>query len=248
MDTTKHSFPEVTLTTSCNNTPITQCMNLWKHKMRDITKIKSPRASHRISTPLPRTRLVYDKIACSPFLCSDNYHKNINSHKAVPVHPLMEDSSCKALVSVPHVTVNHSSHQLSWVPAHIHQPQPKICTMTCIGRDEQEVVRKIRQIIKEHMGGNVTENLNDHNNSQKGDMLWEDQDGEQSHLRFNIEVTVLPGPSDKQHAMQVCFLEQDGNSVVFGTAVRHIEKALEAYELEVKLISAANGWDLHSSS
>ncbi|KAI9027113.1 kinase-like domain-containing protein [Phycomyces nitens] len=205
MSTTNQPLPEATLTPDPHSTPIAQCMNLWQNNVRNTAKIKSPRASHRISTPLPRTRLVYDKTAQSPLLI--NYHKHVNerlgSHKSVSVHPLM-DSSCKALGSAPHVTTSHSSHQFPWTP--------KVCTMTCIGRDEQEVVRKIRQIIKEHMGGSVTEKAKGRNHSQKGEMVWEDQDGEQAHLHFIIDVTVLPDQSGRQNAMQVCFLEQQGRA------------------------------------
>ncbi|KAI9309320.1 kinase-like domain-containing protein [Cunninghamella echinulata] len=87
----------------------------------------------------------------------------LRNNKILPSHPLMCDSSpllaTKPLVapSSSQITTIAESPRLSWLPGLFHFKKPKVCSINCFAKDENEAIGKISQIIQEHMNGYILE-------------------------------------------------------------------------------------------
>ncbi|CAO3647242.1 unnamed protein product [Cunninghamella blakesleeana] len=178
----------------------------------------------------------------------------IRNNKIRPSHPLMCDSS-PLLISRPLVapssgqinTVSESP-RLSWLPSLFHFKKPKICSINCFAKDQKEALRKISHIVQERMNGYILEQReNNKHIKRKGQVLLHLNKGQSVKnviVRFKLEIfedqlplSVFLPPnivSKYRKHYKINFIQLQGDTQDFVSAINIIEKSLDDYEQETE--------------
>ncbi|KAI9317473.1 kinase-like domain-containing protein [Dichotomocladium elegans] len=126
----------------------------------------------------------------------------------------------------------------SWLPGLFHFKQPKVCSIDCLARDEQDAVAKVARVVERCMRGTIIERMDSQGRiRRKGEMVLTTHDTTKPiFLRFKVDVRQI----SRLGVFRVSFIQQQGDGVALTIAAQMVSKELETYEQESILLAGTS--------